>query len=99
MPPELHLHPDRLRSHAATAAGLSEALRAVGPGPDLPAGGGPQAWDAARRAAEQERLRCVLRHAVRELAELSAALAGAAAAADAADRAAARAFTRARGSW
>ena len=26
MPPELHLHPDRLRAHAVVAAGLSEAL-------------------------------------------------------------------------
>jgi hypothetical protein len=70
MPPELHLHPDRLLSHAATASGLSEDLRAALRG--APADRGPA-------AGEHERLLDAVGVAVRELAELSAALAAAAA--------------------
>jgi hypothetical protein len=80
MPPELHLHPDRLRGHAITAADLSEELRAV-----LGACGGE--WPAAERG----RLLAVTTGAVRELAELSAVLAAVAADAAAADADAARA--------
>jgi hypothetical protein len=88
VPPELRLQPDRLRSHAITAAGLSEDLRAVLPpfSGDAP-GGQPL-------VAEHERLRAVLLGAVRELTELSAALAGAATAAAAADSAVALSMLR-----
>jgi hypothetical protein len=88
VPPELRLQPDRLRSHAITAAGLSEDLRGVLPpfSGDVPGG---QAL-----VAEHERLRAVLLGAVRELAELSAALAGAATAAAAADSAVVLAMLR-----
>jgi hypothetical protein len=79
MPPELHLHPDRLLAHAATAASLSEELRA--------ALHDPPALDVGL-VAEHERLRAAVGAAVRELAELSAVLAGAASAATAADAAA-----------
>jgi hypothetical protein len=79
MPPELHLHPDRLLTHAVTAAGLSEELRAALHDPPV--------VDASL-AAEHERLRVAVGAGVRELAELSAALSGAAAAATAADAAA-----------
>jgi hypothetical protein len=72
MPPELHLHPDRLRAHGASASGLSEELRAVLR--QAPVDGGPL-------PNEQERLLGAVGVAVRELAELSAALGGAAAAA------------------
>jgi hypothetical protein len=76
MPPELHLHPDRLLAHAAAAAGLSEELReALGGAPSADAG----------LVGEQERLRVAVEAAVRDLAELSAALGGAAAGMDAAD--------------
>ncbi|WP_433556830.1 hypothetical protein ACQPWY_32975 [Pseudonocardia xinjiangensis] len=78
MSSELRLHPDRLRSHAVTAAGLSEDLRAAlwfGPGP---VGG-------RALTAEHERLGAAVLVAVRELAELSAALADAASAATSAD--------------
>jgi hypothetical protein len=68
MPPELHMHPDRLLAHAATASGLSEDLRAALRGADR----GP-VW------GEHERLLGAVGVAVRELAELSAALAAAAA--------------------
>lgn len=77
MASELHLHPDRLRAHAAAAAELSEELRALLPGPDLAAA-------AAVRAGVER--------AVRELAELSAAMAGAAAGVEDADREAATAL-------
>jgi hypothetical protein len=70
MPPELHMHPDRLLAHAATASGLSEDLRAALRG--APADHGPV-------AGEHERLLGAVGVAVRELAELSAALAAAAA--------------------
>lgn len=76
MPPELHLHPDRLLAHASAAAGFSEELLAAVRDPPAAAPG---------LAAEQERLRAAIEVAVRELAELSAALGGAAAAATAAD--------------
>jgi hypothetical protein len=88
VPPELRLQPDRLRSHAVTAAGLSEDLRAVLPQFSGDAPGGHALL------AEHERLRAALPGAVRELAELSAALAGAATAAVAADGAVARAMLR-----
>ena len=88
VPPELRLQPDRLRSHAITAAGLSEDLRGVLPPPSGDVVGG-QAL-----VAEHERLRAVLLGAVRELAELSAALAGAATAAAAADGTVALAMLR-----
>ncbi len=76
MPSELHLHPDRLLSHAAVAAALSEELR-----------GALHAVPVADLgfAAEQERLQGAVSAAVRELAELSAALGSAAAAASAAE--------------
>jgi hypothetical protein len=78
MSPELRLHPDRLRSHAVTAAGLSEDLRAA-----LRFGPGPVGGQAL--AAEHERLGAAVLVAVRELAGLSAALADAASAATSAD--------------
>jgi hypothetical protein len=88
VPPELRLQPDRLRSHAITAAGLSEDLRGVLPQFSGDAPGG------RALVAEHERLRAVLLGAVRELAELSAALAGAATAAAAADGAVVLAMLR-----
>lgn len=88
MPSELHVHPDRLRAHAAAAADLSEALRSALPGPE-------PARDPGI-GEEQLRLCSALAHAVRELAELSAALADAAAAAQESDRAAARMLDSAR---
>jgi hypothetical protein len=75
MAPELHLDPDRLRAHAAAAAGMSEELRcALLRAPDRPG-----------VDAEQERIRSAVAGAVRELAGLSAALAGAATASSSAD--------------
>jgi hypothetical protein len=74
MPPELHMHPDRLLAHAAAASGLSEDLRAALR--EAPTGRGPV-------AGEHERLLGAVGVAVRELAELSAALAAAAAVATA----------------
>jgi hypothetical protein len=85
---ELRLQPDRLRSHAITAAGLSEDLRGVLPPSSGDVPGGPAL------VAEHERLRAVLLGAVRELAELSAALAGAPTASAAADGAVALAMLR-----
>lgn len=79
MRPEVHLHPDRLRSHAAVAGATSHALRAALVAPDPPAMGDPSF------AAEMERLETAARRAVRELAELSVALATAASAAESAD--------------
>ncbi|WP_219418445.1 hypothetical protein [Pseudonocardia nigra] len=87
MPPDLHLHPDRLRGHAARAAALSEDLRAVLRHVPAPQG---QVLDA-----EQERLCALATGAARELAELSAALAAAATEAAAADTAAADRIARA----
>ena len=89
MPPELRLQPDRMRSHAATAAGLSEDLRAaLRFAPSL----GPLGGQAL--AVEHERLSAAVLLAVRELAELSAALADAASAAMNADDAVARVLRR-----
>ena len=72
MPPELHLHPDRLCAHGAAASALSEELHAVLR--QACVDGGPL-------VDEQERLLGAVGAAVRELAELSAALGGAVAAA------------------
>jgi len=72
MPPELHLHPDRLVAHGTAAFGLSDELHAALRG--APVDGGPF-------PDEQERLLGAVAAAVREFAELSAALSGAAAAA------------------
>jgi hypothetical protein len=83
MRPELHLHPDRLRAHAAAAHDLTDALAGALRGPDLPAD------------AEIERLDTSVRRAISELAELSAALGAAATAAEAADVDAERALRRA----
>jgi hypothetical protein len=83
MRPELHLHPDRLRAHAAAAHELSDVLARSVRGPDLPA------------HAEIERISTSVRRAVRELAELSAALHAAARAAEAADDEAERSLRRA----
>ena len=87
MPPELRLHPDRIRSHAVTAAGLSEDLRAA-----LRSAPGPVGGQAL--AAEHDRLGAAVLVAVRELAELSAALADAASAAASADDAVAGVLRR-----
>jgi hypothetical protein len=70
MPPELHLHPDRLLAHGTTASGLAEELRAALRG--APVGSGPF-------RDEQERLFGAVGAAIRELAELSSAVSGAAA--------------------
>ena len=93
MPPELHLHPDRLRIHASTAAGLSEDLRAA----VLADRSTPEIWDGV--VADQERLRAAVLHVVGELAQLSATLAGVAAAAEAADGDLARALGRVQELW
>jgi hypothetical protein len=71
MPPELHLHPDRLRDHGRCAAGLAEELHAA-------LRGAPTGFDA-------DRLQGVVEAAACELAELGAALRRAAAAGSAAD--------------
>lgn len=81
MPSELHVHPDRLRTHATTAAALSEDLRAIGGAP-IPA------------HPDGDRLHAAVSSAVRELAELSDALAHAASRSEAVDREVARALTR-----
>jgi hypothetical protein len=81
MPPELHLHPDRLRSHATAAAALSDDLHAIGGAPDPAHPGG-------------DRLHAAVRSAVRELAELSAALTRAASCAERADLEVSRALAR-----
>jgi hypothetical protein len=88
VPPELRLQPDRLRSHAIAAAGLSEDLRGMLPRSSGDAPGGQALM------AEHERMRSILLGAIRELAELSAALAGAASAAAAADGAVVLAMLR-----
>jgi hypothetical protein len=80
MPPELHLHPDRLRAHAVVAAGLSEAL--------LDAVRGAPLLDVSERLCAQ------VRAAAWELGELSSALIRAAAGATAADDDVARVFGR-----
>ncbi len=76
MPPELHLHPDRLLAHGAAASGLAEELHAALRGAPVDGGALPY---------EQERLLAAVGAAVHELAELSATLAGVAAAATAAE--------------
>jgi hypothetical protein len=73
MPPELHLHPDRLHDHARSASGLAEELHVALRG--APAG----------EIFEVERLQGAVGAAVSELAELSAALRDAAAAGIVAD--------------
>jgi hypothetical protein len=73
MPPELHLHPDRLHDHARSASGLAEELHVALRG--APAGG----------ALDVDRLQGVVAAAVCELAELGAALRAAAAAGSAID--------------
>jgi hypothetical protein len=85
MPPELHLHPDRLLPHVTAAAGLAEELCAALRG--APVDGGPL-------PDEQERLLGVVGAAACELAELSTVLGGAAAAATAADAEVSAALTR-----
>jgi len=76
MPPELHLHPDRLLAHGAAASGLAEELHAAMRGAPIDGGAIP---------FEEERLLGAVGAAVCELAELSAALGGVAAAATAAE--------------
>jgi hypothetical protein len=71
MPPELHLHPDRLHEHARSASLLAEELHAAQRG--------------APTGVEVERLQRVVAAAVCELAELSVGLRGAAAVGSAAD--------------
>lgn len=92
MRPDVHLDPERLRSHAVTASGLSDALRAALLGPEHPAAG-----IRPHHAVELERLDTAMLRAIRELAELSAALAAAASAAESADADAIRALRRAAG--
>lgn len=82
MPPDLHLHPDRLRAHARSASGLADELHA--------------ALRGAPVGLEAERLQRAVRAAVSGLAELAAALHGAAAAGDAADAEVSAALTRLR---
>ena len=82
MPPELHLHPDRLHDHAHSASGLAEELH-------LALRGAPVGLDV-------ERLQGAIAAAVCELAELSAALHGAAAAGSAADAEVSATLTRLR---
>lgn len=72
MRPDVHLRPDRLLAHAATATALSDALLAAVRGPGRPADGEPAAVGPER--TELERLDTALRRAVRELDELSAAI-------------------------
>jgi hypothetical protein len=84
MPPELHIRPGALRSHAAAAAALSEELCGAAIEVPGPAGDGD----------DPERLRVAVLRAVAELAELGAALDSAAADAESADRGAAGAFGR-----
>jgi hypothetical protein len=81
MPPDLHLHPDRLRAHRAAASGLAEELHAALRG--APVDGAP--IDGGAIPFEQERLLGAVGAAVCELAELSAALGDVAAAATAAE--------------
>ncbi len=76
--PELHLRPDQLRTHAATAAVLVDELRAAGD------------RLAALLDPEADRLRTAVRRTADELAELREALVAAAASAERGDGAAAR---------
>jgi hypothetical protein len=84
MPPELHLHPDRLHDHARSASGLAEELHIVLRG--APAGEG----------FDIQRLQGIVGAAVCELAELSAALRDAAAVGSAADADVSATLTRLR---
>ena len=81
MPHDVHLRPDHLREHAATAVELADTLRAA----------------LALRPADAalDPLDASVRRGAGELAELAAALAAAAAGAESADRAAAAAVNRA----
>lgn len=83
MPPELHLQPDRLRSHAVALATLSEELHEVLHTP-------PAA--PALAAGDPDRLRAAALRVVAELTELGFALTAGAAAAESADRGAASSF-------
>jgi hypothetical protein len=81
MASELHLHPDRLRAHAASAAALADRLRTAG---DRVPAAEPDA-DRLRSA--------VLRHAA-ELAELGLALSVAASSTEQGDESVARSLAR-----
>lgn len=91
MRPDLHLLPDRLLAHAATATALSDELLGAIRGPGRPADDAP-AFGAGPERAELERLDTALRRAVRELDELSAAIVAVIARASMADADAARAL-------
>ncbi len=78
MAPDLHLDPDRLHEHAATAAAVAADLAAVP---------GPPGDDR-----EADRVRSAVGRAVGDLTELAAALTAVSAAARAADGSAARAL-------
>jgi hypothetical protein len=82
MPPELHLHPDRLHDHARSASGLAEELH-------LALRGAPAGFDV-------ERLHDAVGAAVCELAGLSAALRDAAVAGNAVDAEVSATLTRLR---
>lgn len=84
MPPELHLHPDRLYDHARSASGLADELQMALRG--APVG---ENFDV-------ERLQGAVGAAVSELAELSAGLRGAAVAGSAADAEISASLTRLR---
>ena len=86
MTSQLHLRPDRLREHAAAAAGLADELGAAGRG-------------AIPAEPEVDRLRAAVRRAAGELAELSVALSAAASAAERADRATARSLAALPHAW
>lgn len=85
MPPELHLHPDRLHDHGRCATGLAEELHAA-------LRGAPRGFDA-------DRLRGVVEVAAGELAELGAVLRRAGAAGTAADAEASARFVRLLETW
>jgi hypothetical protein len=84
MPPELHLHPDRLAGHARSASGLAEELHAALRG------------TPADDFSDVERLQGAVGAAVTELAELSAALRDAASAGNALDAEVSATLTRLR---
>ena len=84
MPPELHLHPDRLHDHARTASGLAEDLH-------LALRGGP-----AGEGVGVDRLKGAVGAAAHELSELSAAFRRAAAAGIAVDADVSAALSRLR---
>jgi thiamine monophosphate kinase len=94
MRPDIHLHPDRLRAHAAAAIDLSDGLLG-----SLMRVGRPSVNGAAPaldpdHVAELDRLDHAVRRAVEELAGLAAALDNAATTTTAADDSAAHAFRR-----